>query len=189
MKRLSFLLIAFLAAAGLHIGCVATADDSPRLVVGIVVDQMRWDYLQRYSGKWSGGISRLLAGGYSFDNTYLCYVPTVTAAGHASIYTGTTPAFHGIAGNDFMMDGRKVYCTADPTVRTVGSDTDSFEHGTTHGVWNPYDSHIPLLFYGWGVSAGRSAAQVSVTDIATTVCSMLHIQQPNASIGRVLDVR
>ena len=65
----------------------------------------------------------------------------------------------------------------------------SFEHGTTHGVWNPYDSHIPLLFYGWGVSAGRSAAQVSVTDIATTVCSILHIQQPNASIGRVLDVR
>ena len=109
MKRLSFFLIAFLAAAGLHIGCAATADDSPRLVVGIVVDQMRWDYLQRYSGKWSGGISRLLAGGYSFDNTYLCYVPTVTAAGHASIYTGTTPAFHGIAGNDFMMDGRKVY--------------------------------------------------------------------------------
>lgn len=492
MKRLSFLLIAFLAAAGLHTGCAATADDSPRLVVGIVVDQMRWDYLQRYSGKWSGGISRLLAGGYSFDNTYLCYVPTVTAAGHASIYTGSTPAFHGIAGNDFIMDGRKVYCTADPMVRTVGADTDagemsprnmlsttigdelklasprskvigvslkdrasilpaghsgdaaywfdravgrfvtssyymdklpgwvdsfnathdlsgdvrytpkgiaitadialaaidgerlgqrdatdmllvsfsstdyighkygtrapeteavymevdrqlarlmdaldskvgrgrylvfltadhaaahneqemqarnipagiwreetvladankalretfgidrdlvrkvieyrfyldhdaikalsldagkvksalvghlesdarvmaaidyssimtttlpeqiksrivlgynrkrsgdvmvvmqpgyyafnadSFEHGTTHGVWNPYDSHIPLLFYGWGVSAGRSAAQVSVTDIATTVCSMLHIQQPNASIGRVLDVR
>ena len=62
----------------------------------------------------------------------------------------------------------------------------SFKKGTTHGVWNPYDSHIPLLFYGWHIDKGRSTESVQVIDIATTVCSMLNIQQPNGSVGRVL---
>jgi arylsulfatase A-like enzyme len=58
--------------------------------------------------------------------------------------------------------------------------------GTTHGEWNPYDAHIPLLFYGWHVPHGSYAQEVHITDIAPTVCSLLHIQQPNASIGGVL---
>ena len=73
----------------------------PRLVVGIVVDQMRWDYLYQYYDMWgSGGFKRLLGEGYSCANTMIDYVPTVTACGHATVYTGTTPAIHGIAGND-----------------------------------------------------------------------------------------
>jgi arylsulfatase A-like enzyme len=58
--------------------------------------------------------------------------------------------------------------------------------GTTHGEWNPYDAHIPLLFYGWKVPHGSSSAEVHITDIAPTVCDMLHIQQPNACIGTPL---
>jgi len=59
--------------------------------------------------------------------------------------------------------------------------------GTTHGEWNPYDAHIPLLFYGWKVPHGASPSEVHITDIAPTVCMLLHIQQPNACIGSALN--
>ena len=58
--------------------------------------------------------------------------------------------------------------------------------GTTHGAWNPYDSHIPLLFYGWKVNHGSTSREVHITDIAPTICQMLHIQQPNACIGEAI---
>ena len=97
--------------------------ERPKLVVGIVVDQMRWDYLSRYYDRFgTGGFRRLLDQGYSFDNCLIDYVPTVTAIGHTSAYTGTTPAFHGICGNSFCIDGRKVYCCSDSTVAPVGTD-------------------------------------------------------------------
>lgn len=97
--------------------------ERPKLVVGIVVDQMRWDYLSRYYEKFgTDGYRRLVEGGYSFNNCLINYVPTVTAVGHTSIYTGSTPAFHGICGNNFFIDGRKTYCTQDDSVETVGSD-------------------------------------------------------------------
>jgi len=55
--------------------------------------------------------------------------------------------------------------------------------GTTHGEWNPYDAHIPLLFYGWKVKHGETSREVHITDIAPTICHKLHIQQPNACVG------
>ena len=98
-------------------------NERPKLVGGIVVDQMRWDYLSRYYDRFgSDGFRRLMDQGYSFDNCLIDYVPTVTAIGHTSVYTGTTPAFHGICGNEFWIDGRKTYCCADTTVAPVGSD-------------------------------------------------------------------
>ena len=63
---------------------------------------------------------------------------------------------------------------------------DGGSKGTTHGMWNPYDSHIPLVFFGWGVNKGRSFEPVFMTDIAPTICSMLNIEMPNASVGRSL---
>ena len=97
--------------------------ESPKLVVGIVVDQMRWDYLSRYYDRFSqDGFRRLIDKGYSCDNCLINYLPTVTAIGHTSAYTGTSPAFHGICGNNFYIDGRKTYCTADSTVQPVGSN-------------------------------------------------------------------
>jgi arylsulfatase A-like enzyme len=56
--------------------------------------------------------------------------------------------------------------------------------GTTHGTWNPYDTHIPLVFMGWGVKQGHTNAPVNMTDIAPTVAALLHIQMPNGSVGR-----
>ena len=99
-------------------------NERPKLVVGIMVDQMRWDYLSRYYDQFSeGGFKRLLGEGYSCDNCLINYLPTVTAIGHTSAYTGTTPAFHGICGNDFFIDDEAVYCCGDSTVRPVGSDS------------------------------------------------------------------
>ena len=75
--------------------------ERPRLVVGIVVDQMRWDYLSRYYDKFTNdGFKRMIDQGYSCDNCLINYVPTVTAIGHTSVYTGASPAFHGICGNN-----------------------------------------------------------------------------------------
>ena len=99
--------------------------EKPKLVVGVVVDQMRWDYLSRYYDRFtSDGFRRLLDKGYSCNNCLINYVPTITSIGHASVYTGTTPAFHGICGNNFYIDGKKVYCCADSTVQPVGSDNE-----------------------------------------------------------------
>lgn len=97
----------------------------PKLVVGIVVDQMRWDYLYRYYSRYGeDGFKRLLHDGFSCENTMVDYVPTVTALGHTCIYTGSIPSIHGIGGNDFIVQatGKKMYCTDDATVRGVGSD-------------------------------------------------------------------
>jgi len=102
----------------------------PKLVVGIVIDQMRWDYLYRYYDRYqAGGFKRLLNEGFSCDNTNLDYIPTVTAAGHTCIYTGTVPAIHGMAGNDFIIQatGKSMYCTEDSTVHTVGSTSKAGE--------------------------------------------------------------
>lgn len=106
---------------------VAT-NDRPKLVVGIVVDQMRWDYLYRYYDRYSkGGFKRLLNEGASCENTLIPYTPTITAVGHTSIYTGSVPAIHGIVGNDFYdyRVGKSVYCSEDKSVNTVGADNDN----------------------------------------------------------------
>ena len=96
----------------------------PRLVVRVIVDQMRWDYLNYYDYAFADdGFRRLLSGGFSCDNTLINYVPTVTACGHSCVYTGSVPAITGIAGNNLYKDGRRVYCADDSTVRTVGSPT------------------------------------------------------------------
>lgn len=93
-------------------------------MVGIVVDQMRWDYLYRYYKRYgSNGFKRLIDQGFSCNNTMINYLPTKTAIGHSSIYTGSVPAIHGIAGNDFISEatGEKIYCTADSSVFPVGT--------------------------------------------------------------------
>ena len=98
--------------------------EMPRLVVGIVVDQMRWDYLSRYYDRFGDdGLKRLVDDGYSFNNCLINYVPTVTSIGHTSVYTGTSPAYHGIGGNTFYIGDERTGCVSDTTMKTVGSKT------------------------------------------------------------------
>lgn len=96
----------------------------PKLVVGIVVDQMRYEYLYKYADRYvDGGFKRLMKEGINCQENHYNYAPTVTAAGHTSVYTGSVPAVHGIVGNDWtdVASGKKVYCTEDSTVKTVGT--------------------------------------------------------------------
>jgi predicted AlkP superfamily pyrophosphatase or phosphodiesterase len=103
----------------------------PKLVVGIMVDQMRWDYLYRYYDRYAsnGGFKRMLNQGFSCENTFINYTPTITGCGHSSVYTGSVPAVHGITGNgwyDYEL-GRSVYCSEDKSVKTVGSTSNAGE--------------------------------------------------------------
>ncbi len=103
----------------------ATLDNTPpRLVVGIVVDQMRYDFLTRFWGHYGeGGFKRLVNDGYNCKNNHFNYAPTTTGPGHASVYTGTTPATHGIIGNDWYdkTSEKMVYCARDERYSSVGS--------------------------------------------------------------------
>jgi len=97
----------------------------PKLVVGIMIDQMRWDYLYRYYERYgSGGFKRLLGEGMSCENTMIPYAQTVTAAGHTSVYTGSVPSINGIMGNEWFdkSQNREVYCAEDKKVKIVGAE-------------------------------------------------------------------
>ncbi|UPT69666.1 MAG: alkaline phosphatase family protein [Flavobacterium sp. JAD_PAG50586_2] len=103
-----------------------SAQQRPKLVVGIVVDQMKMEYLYRFQNDFSdNGFKRLMNDGFTFYNMHYNYLPTYTAPGHASIYTGTTPAIHGIVSNEWYSRTAKkdVYCTDDASVQTLGGGT------------------------------------------------------------------
>lgn len=98
----------------------------PKLVVGIVVDQMKMEYLYRFQNDFSeNGFKRLMNEGYTFHNMHYNYSPTYTAPGHASVYTGTTPSNHGIVGNEWFNRslGKYMYCTDDVSVSVLGNGT------------------------------------------------------------------
>ena len=98
--------------------------ERPKLVVGLMVDQMRWDYLYRFADRYGeDGFNRLLREGFSCENAVIDYVPTFTAIGHSSVYTGSVPSIHGIAGNDWIeqQTGVSMYCTQDDAVVGVGT--------------------------------------------------------------------
>jgi predicted AlkP superfamily pyrophosphatase or phosphodiesterase len=123
MKKILYIL--FISALTIKTTAQTPSLQRPKLVVGIVIDQMRWDYLYRYYERYdaNGGFKRMLNQGFSCENTLIPYTPTITACGHSSIYSGSVPALTGITGN-FWWDKdqmRSVYCTEDGSVSTVGS--------------------------------------------------------------------
>ena len=122
MKKLIFLLLSVFFI----FSCVKTEkpQQKPKLVVGIIVDQMRYDYLTRFNDRYGeGGFKRLIKNGYSLENAHFNYIPTYTAVGHASVYTGTTPDNHGIISNDWYdkYEKRSIYCVTDTACASVGT--------------------------------------------------------------------
>lgn len=133
MKRLILPVLAGFLAITAHaqkaVKPVADAPiQRPKLVVGIVVDQMRWDYLYRFNPlfKASGGFKRMMNEGFSCDNTLIPYTPTITACGHTCTFTGSVPAIHGITGNAWWdnLQMKSIYCSEDKTVKGVGGKTE-----------------------------------------------------------------
>ncbi|WP_375235619.1 alkaline phosphatase PafA [Winogradskyella sp.] len=105
-----------------------TQSNSPKLVVGIVVDQMRYDYLTRFDSKFGeGGFKRMMREGFNCKNNHFNYVPTYTGPGHASVFTGTTPKYHGVISNNWYSKTEKkvVYCAGDENVKSIGTESDA----------------------------------------------------------------
>ncbi len=101
---------------------------SPKLVVGIVVDQMRYDYLTRFWNHFDeGGFKRLVNEGYNCKNNHFNYAPTSTGPGHTSVYTGAAPATHGVIGNNWYdkETGLSIYCASDDNYESVGTATEA----------------------------------------------------------------
>ena len=127
-KYISLLIILLQLQVSAQSKYIKTSTGRPKLVVGIVIDQMRWDYLYRYKSRYGeGGFKRLLSEGFSCENAYIDHLPSYTAVGHSTIYTGSVPAIHGITGNQWIdqLSGKSIYCTDDSTVRTVGSKSNT----------------------------------------------------------------
>tara|TARA_B110000902_G_scaffold105000_1_gene124081 strand:- start:9735 stop:11375 length:1641 start_codon:yes stop_codon:yes gene_type:complete len=123
MKRAFFSLLIIIMSL---FNCIHTKAQTkkPKLVVGIVIDQMRYDYLTRYAERYGeDGFNRILKNGFSLENAHYNFMPTYTAPGHASIFTGTTPSSHGIISNNWYDKSLKksIYCVSDTNYKTIGN--------------------------------------------------------------------
>jgi predicted AlkP superfamily pyrophosphatase or phosphodiesterase len=132
----------------------------PKLVVQVVVDQMRAEYLQRFEHQFApdGGFRTLLDSGVQYSNTHYNYIPTYTGPGHASISTGTTPKYHGIVANDWLdvRSGYEMYCAEDTTVRPIGTVESSSRRSPKNLRALTFSDGIKLYSNGRGKSFGVS---------------------------------
>ena len=123
-KKLFLLPLLWVAFMSIYAQEVKELSLRPKLVVGIVVDQMRWDYLTRYYERYAdGGFRRMMADGYNCNRLSINYLPAVTAVGHAAVYTGTVPAFNGIISNSMYFDGKWDTPVRDWKAQPVGTQT------------------------------------------------------------------
>ena len=149
-RFVSAVAVAFFATLAVGAGRVdPAAQPRPALVVLLVVDQMRADYIERFNGQWTAGLRRLTTEGAWFRRAAYPYLNTVTCAGHATISTGTVPANHGMVLNEWWDRERQrtVLCTED-----AGS---------------------PLVSYGAPLKGGHSAARLKVPTLAAEMRKQL----------------
>ena len=102
-------------------------NENPRLVVGIVVDQMKYEYIPKFWNKYgNNGFKRLVSQGFNAKNAHYSYAVTSTAPGHATVVTGTTPNYHGIVGNEWFNPSlnKEIYCVDDFLQKSVGTLSD-----------------------------------------------------------------
>ncbi|MDF2156986.1 alkaline phosphatase PafA [Algoriphagus sp. CAU 1675] len=121
MKKIG--LLGLIMSLIFNLALAQSTEPKPKLIVGIVVDQMRQEYLYRFADRYSeGGFNRLMEEGFMMKNGHYNYIPTYTGPGHASVYTGATPATHGIIGNNWYVRSldKSIYCAEDSTVSNVG---------------------------------------------------------------------
>lgn len=126
-KTLGAVTVALLLLAAAPPASQQAARPGIRLVLLIVVDQFRYDYLTRFRSEYSSGFTRLLTDGAVFTNANLEHYPTVTASGHATMLSGATPSVSGIIGNDWFdrESGATVTSVSDPAVTPLGSESGS----------------------------------------------------------------
>lgn len=126
MRKFGIVFLLFILATGPMFA--QSQAKKPKLVVGIIVDQMRQEYLYRFADRYSeGGFKRMMKDGFMMKNGHYNYIPTNTGPGHASVYTGTTPATHGIISNDWYVKSldKMIYCAEDTTVTNIGGSAEN----------------------------------------------------------------
>ena len=146
----------------------------PKLVVGIVVDQMRFDYIYRFWEDFGdGGFKKLIGEGHFFRNCQFGYLPTYTGPGHASIFTGTTPSVHGIIANDWYdkNTGEYIYSAGD---------------GDMHTICNCEKNNVDIISKDGKIPHRQTDRKVNVRDIAPTISTLLGISYPNGCTGNPL---
>ncbi len=105
---------------------------------------------------------------------------------HVADATLPQPLREQICNGYHPMRSGDIFVVPRPQV-VITFDSPTFR-GTSHGLWNPYDAHIPFLLYGWHIPHGATTKPAAITDIAATICSLLHIQAPNACIGKAVEI-
>jgi len=166
----------------------------PKLVVLIVVDQMRGDYVDKFRGQWTGGLKRLVEEGAWFREAAYPYAATETRAaavyraedlsgldsGGSQIRTALTlDYFHGRSGDQFIVPRPYWHVHGSPAGKKAGG-------GTGHGTPYNYDQHVPLLLLGYGIQPGEYFAAVTPADIAPTFAALCGITLATRD-GRVLE--
>jgi predicted AlkP superfamily pyrophosphatase or phosphodiesterase len=150
MARIKFILILILILAMASVNTKAQSK-APKLIVGVVVDQMRTDYIYRYWSRFGeGGFKRLVNEGFFCKNTHFNYIPTYTGPGHASIYTGATPSAHGIIGNDWFVreTGKEMYCCDDANVKPVGTANEHCKMSPKNQLTTTFGDELELFTNG-----------------------------------------
>ncbi|MCB0462081.1 MAG: alkaline phosphatase family protein [Flavobacteriaceae bacterium] len=125
---MKYLISFFVIILSINFSIGQIGSDKPKLVVGIVVDQMRYDYLTRFENHFgNGGFKRMMNEGFNCKNNHYNYVPTYTAPGHTSVFTGTTPKYHGIISNSWYdkYNNKTIYCAGDDNVEPIGTEDDA----------------------------------------------------------------
>lgn len=160
MKKIILLaVVGIIAACSSRPKTKAKTVDSPKLVIGIIIDQMRYDYLTRYASKYGeNGFKKLMNSGFNGREHHFSYMPTYTGPGHASVFTGTTPETHGIIANDWYDKQSKkyVYCAEDTLVKSVGGDFANENRSPRNLIVTTLADQIKLKSNGRGKSIGIS---------------------------------
>src|SRR5258707_3881667 len=141
----------------------------PKLVVLLVVDQMRGDYVDKFRGQWSGGFKRLLTEGAWFRAAAYPYAATETCVGHSTISTGSFPASHGMVANAWWDRGeqRMVTCTSDPNAKNT-----AYAGGSTKGGDSAWRMQVPAFAEELKFQTGGATRVVTFSIKARSAISM-----------------
>ena len=141
----------------------------PKLVVLLVVDQMRGDYVDKFKGQWGGGLKRLMQEGAWFRAAAYPYAATETCVGHSTISTGAFPASHGMVANSWWdRDTQQIVtCTADPNVKNT-----AYAGGVAKGGDSAWRMRLPSFADELHYQAGGATRVVSVSLKARAAITM-----------------
>ena len=141
----------------------------PKLVVLIVVDQMRGDYVDKFRGQWTGGFQRMLREGAWYRQAAYPYAATETCVGHATISTGSFPSTHGIVANAWWDRAaqKMVTCTADPQAKGIG-----YAGVSVRGADSAWRMELPSFAEELKLQTGEPARTVSFSIKARSAITM-----------------